>query len=44
MRRVVSLAPLLIDGTPTVLPMLLSTLLPGQNFLHNLETTIFLLV
>jgi hypothetical protein len=32
MHRVVSLAPLLIGGTPTVLPMLLLTLLPGQIF------------
>jgi hypothetical protein len=43
MRRVVSLAPLLIGGTPTVLPILLQTLLPRQNFLHNSGTTIFLL-
>jgi hypothetical protein len=43
MLRVVSVAPLLIDGTPTMMPMLLSTLLPGQNFLHNSGTTIFLL-
>jgi hypothetical protein len=30
-------------GTPTVLPMLLLPLLPGQIFLHNLGTIIFLL-
>jgi hypothetical protein len=44
MRRVVSLATLLIGGTPTVLPMLLLTLFPRQNFLHNLGIIIFLLV
>jgi hypothetical protein len=43
MRRVVSLAPLLIGGTSAVLPMLLLTLLPRHNFLHNSETIIFLL-
>jgi hypothetical protein len=43
MRRVVSLAPLLIGGTTTLLLMLLLILLPRQNFLHNSETTIFLL-
>jgi hypothetical protein len=42
MRRVDSLALLLIGGTPTVLPMLLPTLLSGQNFLHNSGTIIFL--
>jgi hypothetical protein len=43
MLQVVSVAPLMIGGTPTVMPMLLSTLLPGQNFLHNSRTIIFLL-
>jgi hypothetical protein len=36
-------APLLIGGTPTLLPMMLPILLPRQNLLHNSETTIFLL-
>jgi hypothetical protein len=43
MLRVVLLAPLLIGGTPTLLPMMLPILLPGQNLLHNSETTTFLL-
>jgi hypothetical protein len=43
MLRVVLLAPLLIGGTLILLPMLLLILSPGQNLLHNLETTIFLL-
>jgi hypothetical protein len=43
MLQVVLLAPLLIGGTPTLLPMMLLILLPGQNFLHSSETTIFLL-
>jgi hypothetical protein len=43
MRRVVSLDPLLIGGTTTVLHMLPPTLLPRQNLLHNSKTTIFLL-
>jgi hypothetical protein len=42
MRRVVLLAPLLIGGTPTMLPMLLPTLLSRQNSLHNSRTIIFL--
>jgi hypothetical protein len=42
MLQVVSLAPLLIGGTPTLLPMMLPILLPGQNLLHSSETTIFL--
>jgi hypothetical protein len=37
MLQVISLAPLLIGGTPTLLPMLLPILLPGQNLLHNSE-------
>jgi hypothetical protein len=35
MLQVVLLAPLLIGKTPTLLPMLLLILSPGQNFLHN---------
>jgi hypothetical protein len=34
MLLVVSLAPLLIGGTPTLLPMMLPILLPGQNLLQ----------
>jgi hypothetical protein len=36
-------ASLLIGGTPTPLPMMMSILLPRQNLLHISETTIFLL-
>jgi hypothetical protein len=43
MLLVVLLAPLLISGILTLLPMMLPTLLLGQNLLHSLETTIFLL-
>jgi hypothetical protein len=43
MLPVVLLAPLLIGGTPTLLPMMLLILLPEQNLLHSSETTIFLL-
>jgi hypothetical protein len=35
MLRVVSLAPLLIGGTPTLLPMLLLILLPGVGDLFS---------
>jgi hypothetical protein len=37
------LAPLLIGGTPIMLPMKLSVILPRQNLLHSSETTIFML-
>jgi hypothetical protein len=40
---VVSLAPLLIGGTPTLFPMMLPILLGVQNLLHNSETTVLLL-
>jgi hypothetical protein len=43
MLLVVLLAPLLIGRILTLLPMMLPILLPGQNLLHSLETTIFLL-
>jgi hypothetical protein len=43
MLLVVSLASLLIGGTPTLLPMMLPILLLRLNLLHSSETTIFLL-
>jgi hypothetical protein len=43
MLQVILLAPLLIGGTPTPLPMMLPILLPRQNLLHSSKTTIFLL-
>jgi hypothetical protein len=41
MLLVVLLAPLLIGGTPTLLPMMLPIISPRQSLLHNSETTIF---
>jgi hypothetical protein len=43
MLLVILLAPLLIGGTLTLLPMMLPILLPRHDLLHSSETTIFLL-
>jgi hypothetical protein len=44
MLRGVLLPPLLIVGTPTLLPMMLPIMSPEQSLLHNSKTTVFLMV